>query len=238
VYRPLADHVDVDMVVDRMDLPEGNGYEASGKPSSDAVESALSRIPSVTAARVVTGPNGRITEVHVLARRDRAPKQLVRDVQSVALTSFGIEVDYRTVSVVQLDDPPVEGDAGVLAVPRVALLRLSADAIGFSSEVRIHLSAAGKELVGIAKGPSSSGMRLVARALVDAVLDLVGDAALDVDYADILSAGPYSVAIAILRLATPRGDQVVSGSAVVRKDGNDAMARACLSALNRLLSGA
>jgi hypothetical protein len=201
------------------------------------IESALSRIPSVTAARVVTGPSGRIAEVHVLAKRDRAPKQLVRDVQSVILASFGLDVDYRTVSVVQLDDPLTESDS-IAPHPRVALLRLSSEVKGHSSEIRVHVSSAGEEHVGSVTGPASSGMRLVARAVVQAVLELVGDSALDVDYADVIPAGEYTVAVAVLRLATSKGDQVVSGSAVVRKDSNDAMARASLSALNRLLGTA
>jgi hypothetical protein len=198
------------------------------------VESALARIPSVTAARVVTGPGGRIAEVHVLAGRDRAPKQLVRDVQSVMLASFGLELDYRTVSVVQLDDPLVEGDFA--HQPRVALVRLVSEIRGHSAEINVQVSAGGQEHVGTVTGPASSGMRLVARAVVQAVARLIGDSALDVDFADVLPAGEYQVAVAVLRLATSKGDQVVSGSAVVRKDGNDAMARASLSALNRLLS--
>ena len=208
--------------------------ESRTRISMDEIESALSRIPSVTAARVVSSPSGRIAEVHLLARRDRAPKQLVRDVQSVVLASFGVEIDYRTVSVVQLDDPLTEGDSTNQA-PRVALLRLNSEVKSHSSEIRVHVSAGGDEHVGTVSGPASSGMRLVARAVVQAVSNLVGDSALDVDFADVLPAGEYSVAVAVLRLATSKGDQVVSGSAVVRKDSNDAMARASLSALNRLL---
>ncbi len=206
-------------------------------PDIDAIEAALSRIPSVTAARVVTAAGGRIAEVHVLARRDRSPKQLVRDVQSVALATFGIEIDYRTVSVVQLDDPLVEGDTHESA-PRVALIRLTAEVAGHSSEIKVHLSAGNEQLVGHSRGPASSSMRLVARAVVEAVTGVLSDSALDVEFAEVLPAGGYSVAIAILRLSSHKGDQVVSGSAVVRKDGNDAMARATLSALNRLVGSA
>jgi len=208
--------------------------ESRTRISMDEIESALSRIPSVTAARVVSSPSGRIAEVHLLARRDRAPKQLVRDVQSVVLASFGVEIDYRTVSVVQLDDPLTEGDSTNQA-PRVALLRLNSEVKSHSSEIRVHVSAGGDEHVGTVSGPASSGMRLVARAVVQAVSNLVGDSALDVDFADVLPAGEFSVAVAVLRLATRKGDHVVSGSALVRKDSNDAMARASLSALNRLL---
>lgn len=201
------------------------------------VEESLERIPGVTAARVVANPTGRIAEVHVLAKRERAPKQIVRDVQSVILASFGLEVDYRTVSVVQLDEPLVEGEAQ-LSRPRLALIRLSAEVKGHSSEISVHLKAGGEECVGSVRGPASSGLRLVARAVVEAVSGFIGDSALDVDFADVLPAGSHAVAVAVLRLATSRGDQVVSGSAVVRKDGNDAMARASLSALNRLMDSA
>ena len=206
-------------------------------PEVDEIEAALARIPSVTAARVVTAPTGRIAEVHVLARRDRAPKQLVRDVQSVALATFGIEIDYRTVSVVQLDDPLVEGDIHE-STPRVALIRLTADVAGHSSDIKVQLSAGSEQLVGHNHGPASSSMRLVARAVVEAVTKLLGDSALEVEFAEVLAAGGHTVAIAILRLSSRKGDQVVSGSAVVRNDGNDAMARATLSALNRLIGNA
>src|SRR5437588_7450227 len=100
------------------DLELNGGRQDSVSPTE--VENALGRIPSVTAARIVTGPGGRISEVHVLARKERGPKQVVRDVQSVILTTFGLELDYRTVSVVQLDDPPVESDAYAAGGPRVA----------------------------------------------------------------------------------------------------------------------
>lgn len=203
---------------------------------TEEFESALGRIPSVTAARVVVAPPGRIAEVHILARRDRSPKQLVRDVQSVALATFGIEIDYRTVSVVQLDDAVVEGDLHESA-PRVALVRLTADVAGHSSEIKVQLTAGNQQLSGQARGPASASMRLVARAVVEGVAGLVGDSALDVDFAEVLPAGAYTVAISILRMSTNKGDQVVSGSAVIRKDGNDAMARATLSALNRLIGG-
>jgi hypothetical protein len=39
----------------------------------------------------------------------------------------------------------------------------------------------------------------------------------------------------ILRLSDDRGDRVVSGSAIVRKDATDAIARATLNAVNRAI---
>jgi hypothetical protein len=215
---------------------EADGAGRAGDLNIEEIESAIARIPSVNAARIVTAQGGRIAEVHVLANRDRAPKQVVRDVQSVALATFGLEVDYRTVSVVQLDEPLTEGEGSADAKPRVALLRLNTEAAGHTSTIQVHLSMSGSELVGSARGPASSGMRLVARAVVDALATVIGDSALDVDFAGLVGADRYTVAVAVLRLATTKEDQVVSGSAVVRKDPNDAMARASLAALNRLIA--
>ena len=69
------------------------------------LERELCRIPEVTAARVVADPTGRIEEVHILALPQKHAKQVVRDVQSVAQASFGLDLDRRIVSVVQLDAP-------------------------------------------------------------------------------------------------------------------------------------
>ncbi len=66
------------------------------------LEKELCRLPEISAARVVTDEGGRPTEVHILADTTKHAKQVVRDVQSVALASFGIELDRRIVSVVQL----------------------------------------------------------------------------------------------------------------------------------------
>src|SRR6266540_4493410 len=89
-------------------MREGNGGRApeggASAPAPAALEAAILRIQGIQAARVVAGPGGRVSEVHVLAGRERGAKQLVRDVQSVILTNFGVDIDYRTVSVVQLDE--------------------------------------------------------------------------------------------------------------------------------------
>ncbi|MDQ1396849.1 MAG: hypothetical protein QOG64_2108 [Acidimicrobiaceae bacterium] len=67
------------------------------------VERELCRIPEVNAARIVTNGDGRPTEVHVLASPEKHAKQVVRDIQSVAMATYGLELDRRVISVVQLE---------------------------------------------------------------------------------------------------------------------------------------
>jgi hypothetical protein len=222
-----------------MATENGNGEVATenGRAPVAEIEKAISQVAGIQAARVVTGNGGRIAEVHVLAAEGRAPKQLVRDVQSVVLTSFGITIDYRTVSVVQLDHPEPEVPARTpsTGAARPAITRLAAETSSFSTEVNIRLASDGDELTGTARGPASAGPRLVAEAVLDAVGRFMEAEGVEVESAGITSAGNRNVAMVVLRVMTSRGDHVVSGSAVVRKDANDAIARAVLAGLNRFL---
>lgn len=221
-------------------------------PEPAALEAAIIRIQGIQAARVVAGPGGRVSEVHVLAGRERGAKQLVRDVQSVILTNFGVDIDYRTVSVVQLDEPPppapllspvVETTSETAPPPplqpestRAAIVRLQTETAAFTTEVRIGVQAGGAERAGTARGPSTTGLRLVASATVDAIGDLLRASAVDVQSAELMTVGLVQMAVVVVRLATSRGEQLLTGSAIVRKDANDAVARATLDALNRVLS--
>jgi hypothetical protein len=54
----------------------------------------------------------------------------------------------------------------------------------------------------------------------------------------LVATGGAQVAVTLLRVSTSRGDETISGSAVLRKDGNDAIARATLAALNRIIAQA
>src|SRR2546423_15501903 len=90
-----------------MDLHHGHSerYRAGAMDELDLreVEKELCRLPEVNAARIVEDEIGRPVEVHILASRDKHAKQIVRDVQSVAMATFGLELDRRLASVGQLE---------------------------------------------------------------------------------------------------------------------------------------
>jgi hypothetical protein len=221
----------------------------NGIPLATDMERAVGRIAGVQAVRFVTAGD-RVSEVHVLAGRSRAPKQLVRDIQSVVLTNFGYDIDYRTVSIVQLEDDDAiphtaevvpEGEAASAPEPvvrgrsaRPALVRVAASTAGFDADVKVVVSVGGAEREGVARGSATAGLKLVAQAVVDAVGPHIGANAVEVEFADVVPAGMRRVAVTVLRLLTGRGDHVIVGSALLRRDPNDAMAKAALDAVNRL----
>lgn len=207
------------------------------------VERELCRLPEVTGARIVA-EGGRPTEVHVLARPGKIPKQIVRDVQSVALAGFGLDLDRRIISIVQLDgaDPAHDTHAapeppGVSFRPRI--VAINAEASNLRTLVRVTLAHDDQEAVGFAEGTiaSTARHRLVAAATVDALRQLApGAECLDVDAAQIVRVGVHDVAVVSIVAVSPPDEYVMSGSAVVRLgQDQDAVARAVLDATNRRL---
>jgi hypothetical protein len=208
------------------------------------LERELCRLPEISAARVVTDESGRPTEVHILADTAKHAKQVVRDVQSVALASFGIELDRRIVSVVQLGStangnghPEVAEEAAPEFRP--VLVNSTAEVSGLRSLVRVTLAGGDNESVGFAEGSiaSTARHRLVATATVDALRQLEPAAeCIDVDSAQIVRVGAHDVAIVTVVFVLPPGEQLVSGSAIVRQHAEeDAVVRAVLDATNRRL---
>lgn len=206
------------------------------------LEERLRQLTGVRAVRVVTGPDRKPIEIHVLAARDKAPKQVVRDVQSLAMAEFDLEIDHRIVSVVQLDGPDGDDvssaapvDVQPVAVNRVTIATIAVESAGAFAQVMITLDSGGDRTSGSSRGPvgADNRARIVARATLAAVAQLVDLDAAEVDQAQVVSLGGREVAVCTVTFVTAQGEQVVSGSAVVRNDPADAVARGVLDALNR-----
>lgn len=81
-----------------------------GSSQLQRLQEELQRIPAVRSARVIG--NDQPSEIHIVAGPERSAKQLVRDVQSLSAAGFGMTIDHRIVSVVQLEDEDLTPDEG------------------------------------------------------------------------------------------------------------------------------
>jgi hypothetical protein len=205
----------------------------------EAVENEIARLPDVVACRIVADSLGRPLEVHVLAHPGKHPKQLVRDVQSVALASFGLDIDRRIVSVVQLN-PTGEAPAERVEPERA---RASIGAVqsqieGRRATIRITLNIGDAEATGYAEGSAAAAtrLRLVASAALDALRQLDDGAdALEVEDAATTQVGGREViAVTLVHLDPPHEHELV-GAALARRSPDVATVRAVLDAVNRRL---
>ena len=212
------------------------------------LEDALRHLPGVKAASVVTGPDAVPTEVHVLAAPGKAAKQVVRDVQSLALARYDIDIDHRIVSVVQIGDDEVravvppdqqEEDDSADTVVRPSISAVMVRSGSGETQASVTLTIGEQSFEGNSQGPAgqSHRPRLVALATLEAVAELLGQPC-EVESAAIVATGSREVALSVLTLLVPRtGEQVLTGAAVVRGDEADAVVRSVLAALNRQLAG-
>lgn len=219
----------------------GNGRRYAGEPYQTrvrcvimdlvALQDKISRIDGVEAARIVAD-NGQIEEIHVLARRNKPPKQLVRDVQSLSQALFGEEIDRRVVSVVQLADADLEGGF------RPALVDVSEVLDGSRAEVSVTLRWQNEVFTGSARGAAATSTRprQIAEATLDAVRQAIHrDAALAVSSMDIPVLGSRKVAVAQVVVVTEATERNLIGCAYVEDEDSRAVVRAVLDALNRIL---
>lgn len=196
-----------------------------------ALQEKIGRIEGVEAARVVAG-NGHLEEIHVLARRTKAPKQLVRDVQSLGQALFGEDIDRRIVSIVQLADGDLDGGL------RPALIDIAETLDGSRAEIEVKLRWQESVFSGTSGGAASTATR--ARQIAEATIEAVRQgihpgAALAVSSMDIPTLGTRSVAVAQIVLVTDATERMLIGCAYVEDDEARAVVRAVLDALNRLL---
>jgi hypothetical protein len=203
------------------------------------VEREICRLPDVSITRLVAEPNGRVSEVHVVARPGKHPKQIARDVQSIALASFGLELDRRIISVVQLGGDVLDSQI-FAAYLRPSVIAITAEANGLRSLVRVTLGREEEEAVGFAEGSiaTTARHRLVAVATVDALRQLEPAAeCIDIDSVQIVRIDANDIAVVTVVFVMPPSEQLVSGSAIVRPQQEaDAVARAVLDATNRRIA--
>jgi hypothetical protein len=199
--------------------------------AAEAIEQAIVRIAAVDAARVVVLDDA-VREVHVVANRSRPAKHIGRDVQSLLAATWGVELDQRAVSVVQLGGADVDlVAAAVPAGDRRAKTELGTVTVTFdgdSSTATVEVTVGGRMERGMSVGAPTLLRRLVASATLDALRRLGNAGPGEVDGVVTVRVGDQDLVVASLAVssATPR-----AGAAVIDARGElDAAARAILAA--------
>ena len=135
------------------------------------VESYLCNIKSVISSKIIDDADGTISEVHILADNSRHSKQIARDIRSTLIATFDILVDYKIISVAQINQNLTINNT----------YRLVYD--GFSSETTndyiklcVKLSNDDIEYKGGAEGMKSekNTMKIAAKATIDAIKNAIG----------------------------------------------------------------
>jgi len=203
------------------------------KFNREAVEEALCRIAEVEAARIVSGSDDVIDELHIIALPDKGPKQIVRDIESTLMAKYGLAIDHKKISIAQLGG---NGTSFKKTSSRLRIGSVSTEDCGLDLKVIVELLKGKERFFGEAKGVvsrSGGGLKLKAEATLAAAQKWTKTTArFLLEDAKIVSVGQEEMAVAYITMITDSDESGLCGGAMVRNN-NHAIVKAVLAAINR-----
>jgi hypothetical protein len=148
------------------------------------------------------------------------------------MAQFGLSVDHKRISVAQVE----EGASTTWGSGRLRLVgvRFTTDAARAEAEVKVEFD----DVIhaGRASGPASGANRL--RVAAEAALAAVSEyfnSGYQLSLDDVLVVGVRDkrIALTIMTILTSGGEDILTGSSLIRGAEQDAVARSVLDALNR-----
>lgn len=192
-------------------------------------EDVITKIQGVTHSKVVYNDE-EVEEVHIIANTIRSPKQIVRDIESALLAIFDYRIDRKLISIAQIDT----GETKSIKRIRYEGISLEVKDNNVRCEVRLTMDDDVYMSTETAIGTSINRRRVVAKATVSAVEEMIGQVyAFDVEDIVINSIRDISYVTVIVNMINDVVEEVLIGTAIVRNDMNEAIAKATLDAINR-----
>jgi len=197
------------------------------------LEGAINQVRGVVANRVVPGDKGGLSEIHVMASTKRAPKQIVRDIESLLFVKFGFRVDYRKISLVQLGEEQILP----LGLSRLKLISVHCKPGPVGAEAEVQIGSPEGLHVGLVQGEGVGEAELVAQATLNALQQVVGaKAELALQGVERFDLGGRKIIVVQVSFLFPAGEETLLGVSFIGGEGErEASARAALDAVNRRL---
>lgn len=196
-----------------------------------AFEKVINKIDGVINSKIIY-VGDEIQELHVLANYLRSAKQIVRDIESSLIASFDYRIDRRVISIAQIHTEELR-----------KIKRIKFDGVTFATSGN-EIDCTVKLLIGdeefsvtqTAVKTSANRKRVVAESTVKSIENAIGKThVFDVQDVLVQSSRDVSFVSVVINLITDENEETLIGSAIVKTDVSEAIARAALDALNRRL---
>jgi hypothetical protein len=200
--------------------------------SFEEMEHFLNNIKSVLSSKVIIDSNNEIREIHVLADNSRHTKQIARDIRTALLSKFNQDVDYKIISVAQIDrNMSFNSDFRLLYEGYIN--ETTQDKI----KIKTKLTWDGKEFIGEAEGIKSEKQSLIvaAKSTLDAIRQAINNDCFiveDIQYAKIT--GEKALIIAVNQINNGK-ENISVGASIIESNQIDAAIKSTLNAINRKL---
>ncbi|MBU3811562.1 MAG: hypothetical protein H9893_07935 [Candidatus Niameybacter stercoravium] len=174
-----------------------------------------------------------IKEIHIVAGNNRSAKQIVRDIESTLLAVFDYEIDRKIISIAQIDTEIVK------PIKRIKYEGLSIGNEGNELQCQVKLEHEGEIHSCIKQCIKTTRNRynIIARTTIGVIEEITkGKYIFDVQDTFVTDSKEISFACVIVNMIEKGKEDHLIGTALIRDDINEAMARATLDAVNRKLT--
>ncbi|NLZ93899.1 MAG: hypothetical protein GX922_07800 [Firmicutes bacterium] len=193
-------------------------------------EKMIKQIRDVLSVNIVLSEQKKIEEIHVLAEDTRNAKQIVRDIETLLRVEYGIDLDHKKISVVQLQKEQLTTGK------RLKFTGMSYSLKKNQLEVTVELTGGNRTCQGHSSGINTkrNSLRLFAKASIEAINQFLEPHNL-ITLEDVaqFTLGNQDVISTTLIFCRGLSEEILVGSALVRQDDKDAVVRATLAAVNR-----
>jgi hypothetical protein len=193
-----------------------------------AFKEVISKIDGIISSKVVVDKDN-ITEIHVLASNSRSPKQVVRDIESTLLASFNYRIDRKKISVAQIRVEDTKNRnrikfSGVLMKTHENTVECSVKLIYEEeySVTQVGINTAANRRKIVADSTIKTVEKILGQAFVFDVKDVIVTTVNDITFVSVLVNMVYS-----------GKEETMVGSAIVKNDINETIAKSALDAINR-----
>lgn len=200
------------------------------QPPAGDVQAAIERVRGVIASRVLAS-DGEINEIHILADARHSARQIVRDVQTLCITQYGLHIDQQQISVALIHQP---APRKTFTRPEVRGIRMETQGRQVTIYVAVGLGDRVVEGKAESTETSANRPRVAASAALDACEKyLNGQCRFVLEDLTPFHLGEWSGYLAAVTMVTAAMEERLIGSALNKGDDVSAAVKAACSAVNR-----
>lgn len=189
----------------------------------------INKIEGIIHVKIIESEQG-IEEIHILANQLRSPKQIVRDIESCLLATFDYRIDRKIISIAQIETDEYE------PIKRIKFDGVSLNTSGNLMECNVKLLYEEEEYCIKETGLKTTANRkkIVAKATIGAVEAILRQSSIfDIQDVIITANREVNFVSVLVNMIANDNEETMIGSAIIKNDTNEAIAKATLDAINR-----
>lgn len=204
------------------------------------IEKFLKNLNGILFAKIILSEDQDIKEIHIITNHSSSPKKVIRDIESLLLAKYNIEVDYRKISIAQVNEDEMNNGHNPNESKPITRLKISNVAIsnkGNHFEAVVDFENDEKKYSGKMSGVNweKNHEYLIAKAALEGINKfLEGLVFFQIDeIKEIKMESDKKLVIVSIDLIDSKRKENLVGSAMVDGDFGYAVVRAILKAVNR-----